>query len=130
MEDAGKDGGTLRVGVGLSQVAALEAARVTHRGMLVDVEWRNGQLHKGYQSTIMEGPEIVDSGVVWEPVQGQPPQPVRINALTDLAKAVILFHDAFPWTPEKTNRWRMLTGTDGPTTRNLCEAARKALGES
>ena len=50
--------------------------------------------------------------------------PTSVGAL----EAVLLFHSDSPWTSEKRQQWKALTGTDEATTRNLCDTVRIALG--
>ena len=42
----------------------------------------------------------------------------------DVIEAVLLFHSASPWTPERRARWKELTGASEATTRSLCDYAR------
>lgn len=51
----------------------------------------------------------------------------QAEARADLARAVLLFHGAGPWTEESAREWFDLTGTSEATTRNLCDFARRAL---
>ncbi len=54
--------------------------------------------------------------------------PERADFYRDALEAVLLFHSANPWTPEKRARWATLTGEAEATTRALCDAVRRALG--
>jgi hypothetical protein len=44
-----------------------------------------------------------------------------------LARAVLLFFSAGPWTPEHQRRWKELTGQDNATTKVLGDLAREVL---
>jgi hypothetical protein len=46
-----------------------------------------------------------------------------------LARAVLLFFSAGPWTPERQREWKELTGHDNATTKALGDLARKVVGE-
>jgi hypothetical protein len=53
---------------------------------------------------------------------------IKARRYRDALEAVLLFHSASPWTPEKQARWAKLTGEAEATTRALCDAVRRALG--
>jgi hypothetical protein len=55
-------------------------------------------------------------------------EPALAGGYRDALEAVLLFHSASPWTPEKRARWAKLTGEAEATTRALCDAVRRALG--
>ena len=50
-----------------------------------------------------------------------------MNDLERLARAVLLFHRAGPWSGQDRNEWVMLTDEEEATTKVLCDLARKLL---
>ena len=60
---------------------------------------------------------------------------MRTNADEKLAKArealelVLLFYDGNPWTVEKCDDWKKITGTFDASTRTMCDHIRKVLKE-
>ncbi len=71
-----------------------------------------------------------DAAGEWHSGPTGPGEDVRdvCDAYRDALEAVLLFHSASPWTPEKQARWAKLTGEQEATTRALCDAVRRALG--
>lgn len=56
-------------------------------------------------------------------------EPLRREVELEAALSLVLeFHSATPWTPERTEAWRTITGTDEVTTRAMCDHIRKVLG--
>lgn len=54
------------------------------------------------------------------------------EAFADALRAVLLFHSASPWTPDKQLRWKQLTGLDpgNVTTKAMCDHIRSLVGPS
>jgi hypothetical protein len=52
-----------------------------------------------------------------------------ISPAERLARAVLLFHTAGPWTEHRRHTWRVLTGADDATSRALCDLARLVHAE-
>jgi hypothetical protein len=54
---------------------------------------------------------------------------VQVGLAMQVAQAILLFHKGGPWTVEDTKRWETLTGSCNVTTRELCNLARRVVGE-
>jgi hypothetical protein len=53
----------------------------------------------------------------------------QVSDTERLARAIILFYKGGPWSPEDTQRWIELTNAPSVTTKELCNLARRVLGE-
>jgi len=56
-----------------------------------------------------------------------------IDAAPDLlaaCEATVLFYNAAYWTEAEAARWRQLTGTEGATTKMLCDMHRAAIAKA
>lgn len=51
--------------------------------------------------------------------------PVRMSDAEKLARGVLLYFDASPWTADKQEQWHLVTGTDEANSKNLCDMARR-----
>lgn len=54
-------------------------------------------------------------------------QAAMFSDVERFARAVLLFHQAFPWTNEERARWLALTGAEEATTTELCRMAMTIL---
>ncbi len=49
------------------------------------------------------------------------------GGMREALRAVLLFHSATPWTPERRTEWLRITGREEATTKTLCDHVRFAL---
>ncbi len=65
-----------------------------------------------------------------DPLQGVKTLVVERDELQSCGQATLLFHRGAYWNNESAVEWKRLTGAEEATTKTLCDAIRKALGES